>query len=126
MGLVFFFSSFSLLNFFLSLSISLYLLIHSLLLFLFFFFVSSWFLAFYSNLLQSVHIDQQSINPCWIDFIGTSTVLGLFYAWRLGNCIHYTFISTFFVLLFLKMYLLTVIYQVFVPHTTIAQSAGTV
>ena len=35
-----------------------------------------------------------------IDFNDISTCLVLFYAWRLGNCIHCTFISTFFVLLF--------------------------
>ena len=36
-------------------------------------------------------------NTLLIDFNGMSTHIGLFYALRLGNCVHYTFIFKFFV-----------------------------
>ena len=53
-----------------------------------------------------------------INFNGMSTCPGLFYAQKLENRIHYTFIFTLFVWLFLKRFLHTIIwFKVFLSNT---------
>ena len=57
-----------------------------------------------------------------IDFNGMSTRLELFYTERLGNCVHGTFMFSFFVLLFLGSVCAVIWYQVFLSNTNNFQS----
>ena len=57
-----------------------------------------------------------------IDCNDMSTSLRLFYAWRLGNCIHYMFIFAFLVQSFLKSFFLHSFMVIWRDHTIMINS----